>query len=566
MRLSADQRHMYAMNLSKNKDRPNARYRINLFGSIQVRSVNGKNLRCTSQKAIAILCYLALSDEEKVPKKRLRRLLWGQRFSEQSQFSLRQAVSTLRRSVFFDKKNVIGSDKTNIWLDRSAIWIDRIDSLTEKSQNTISPSHFLEEIEGISKEFDEWIAKTRTSLCKNTEVFIKPNLIDSAKEGVSIIVSEFEVFGSKGNEVRFGRVLQQEVANELSRARWIDVHVGLESQKNYVGYFLGGLILFGNGTNKITLQLLHSNNYQKIVWFKDFYFSDEIGIEFIEEISSKVVSEVDPEIHNLELRNAKTADNESRSFNGKLMIAVSRIYDFEEVNWRKAEKTFGEYHKLFPRNSRVNAYRSLHLITGLAQGWVLVNEENISLVNNLAETATTIDPKNSIALSIRGHIESFINHDFDKALGLFDIAHVYNPNCGISKIYRSLTHSYIGNVKTSAELLRDARQVLVYDPYWSFIDACESVRLFFANSFQSQCSLAQSVLCMRPTFTNIRKIKIMSHCMLEEPELALKEFDTLILHEKDFNWDNFFSNYPWYSLKFKHKVRERIDKVFEQST
>ena len=143
--------------------------RSNFFGSISLRAPDGIEFHCSSKRALAILAYLLLSGEEFVPRVRLQRLIWGQRYSENDQASLRRELYVLRMVFSSTKCAVFRSTRSAVGVNRAAFWVDGIDSPPSSTKGmTANAKKLLEELEGISVEFDNWIVGIRARIIPNT--------------------------------------------------------------------------------------------------------------------------------------------------------------------------------------------------------------------------------------------------------------------------------------------------------------------------------------------------------------------------------------------------------------
>jgi TolB-like protein/Tfp pilus assembly protein PilF len=86
--------------------------RLRLLGSPILTDTSGTPVTITSRKAMAVLCYLAASNQESVPRSKLAGLLWPDVTDEQARTSLRQTLSVLRRQ-FQETGDLIRSSGTD---------------------------------------------------------------------------------------------------------------------------------------------------------------------------------------------------------------------------------------------------------------------------------------------------------------------------------------------------------------------------------------------------------------------------------------------------------------------
>jgi tetratricopeptide (TPR) repeat protein len=243
-----------------------------------------------------------------------------------------------------------------------------------------------------------------------------------------------------------------------------------------------------------------------------------------------------------------------RSRNGSLLLAVSGIYSFEKGGWMAAGELISQALRENDYDARALSYKALHIITGAAQGWYDRRQEALADARYFSEKAVRTDRLNSIALSVRAHVMSFGSKDFESALSGFMAAEQANPACGITQAYKSLTLSYMHFTDESQRAIDKARDTLVYDPYWSFIDACEVVQKFFSGDFDSAVLLSDRVLAFRETFSNIVKIKVLSLSATGAVEDAIRTHRYLLTVEPSFSWVDHFNRYPFSDTTFREKI------------
>src|SRR5262245_23191783 len=99
------------------------RLRLNLLGGFEVRLDSGLPVTFRTQKAQALLAYLALPLGRAHLRDKLAALLWGAMRAEQARTSLRQALYELRRNL----GDAAGAPRTAGpagWLEATAVELD----------------------------------------------------------------------------------------------------------------------------------------------------------------------------------------------------------------------------------------------------------------------------------------------------------------------------------------------------------------------------------------------------------------------------------------------------------
>lgn len=135
---------------------------ITLTGFFAVTGPAGETLRPIGKKPAGLLAYLAYNHGREVTRDRLIGLFWADRGQKQAQSSLRQALYSVRAALgdFADQVIVASRDRISLIPQtcRLDLWTDdgKIVDFFE--------GQFLEDLDFLSPEFDDWLRETRGSI------------------------------------------------------------------------------------------------------------------------------------------------------------------------------------------------------------------------------------------------------------------------------------------------------------------------------------------------------------------------------------------------------------------
>jgi DNA-binding SARP family transcriptional activator/TolB-like protein/Tfp pilus assembly protein PilF len=143
--------------------------RIHLFGSMRATSYLGEDVLPRAVKARAILAYLCLCSDARAARTRMAYMLWDRVSAEQARTSFRRALSDLTAAMGPLAEELISTGQSSVRLNTNLCWIDALalvkspysDDTTRADLAVLCPGEFLEDLDGVSPSFGQWIAKER---------------------------------------------------------------------------------------------------------------------------------------------------------------------------------------------------------------------------------------------------------------------------------------------------------------------------------------------------------------------------------------------------------------------
>ena len=143
----------------------NVRATVRLWGDFRVVDSTGAPIEISNRKARACLALLACAADA-MSRDRLAAMLWGDRSDTQARANLRQLLYELK-PLTQASCAILGFDRHNVWLE-SGCELDTSALLRCESSDLAAmlPARgvaFLADLDGISEEFDEWLAPERAS-------------------------------------------------------------------------------------------------------------------------------------------------------------------------------------------------------------------------------------------------------------------------------------------------------------------------------------------------------------------------------------------------------------------
>jgi TolB-like protein len=153
---------------------------LKLIGPFGLFGGNGGRIEITSRKSRALIALLALSPGGSRGRNWIQAMLWGSRFREQAQASLRRELATLC-SVLEERGAGSLLERTTSWirLDLEAVDVDVLSlGLVPREQSASSDGAFLEDVAlSDCPEFQDWLQAQRSRVADLQRVSVQSEIM-----------------------------------------------------------------------------------------------------------------------------------------------------------------------------------------------------------------------------------------------------------------------------------------------------------------------------------------------------------------------------------------------------
>jgi DNA-binding SARP family transcriptional activator/Tfp pilus assembly protein PilF len=169
--------------------------RIHVLGSMRATTYLGADILPRGRKARAILGYLALTAGERAPRSRLASMLWDRAPDAQARSSFRQALHELSLAMGPLAGELISADRETVKLNCNLCWTDAIAILAPETTSASSSrselsalctGELLEELDGISGSFDQWLLGERTHFAQQLSDLLEAELNQLTRSKVDL--------------------------------------------------------------------------------------------------------------------------------------------------------------------------------------------------------------------------------------------------------------------------------------------------------------------------------------------------------------------------------------------
>lgn len=174
--------------------------RIHLLGSMRATTYLGDDILPRGKKARAILGYLSVTPGERVSRARLGAMLWDRAPDAQARSSFRQALHELSLAIAPLADELISADRETVKLNANLCWIDATAMLAPETASegssrselsALCTGELLEELDGISSSFDQWLLGERTRFSQQLSDLLEAELnqLTQSKAGLKQQIS-----------------------------------------------------------------------------------------------------------------------------------------------------------------------------------------------------------------------------------------------------------------------------------------------------------------------------------------------------------------------------------------
>ena len=304
---------------------------------------------------------------------------------------------------------------------------------------------------------------------------ITPGRLDPPQGRPSIAVLPFHVQGESETQTYFGDGVVEDIIGALASLREMFV-ISRNSTLRYrgtgadvrvvgrdvgVSYVLSGSVRRANDRLRVSAELSETAR-GTVVWASHFDGISEDLFALQDQIATRVVSTIAPQVREAELRRAFRKRPDNMEAYDCMLRGLAQRYHLNPEDFSEARTWLERAIILDPGYAAPYALLADWHSIRAGQGWSADPAADNAEVIRLATAALERDSFDATALALCGHVKSLLLHEFDEALALFDRAIAASPSSAIAWARSSPTYSYIGDGR---EAIRRAEQGLRLNPF-----------------------------------------------------------------------------------------------------
>jgi adenylate cyclase len=374
------------------------------------------------------------------------------------------------------------------------------------------PTVFIETFEAVSGSQDETFLAVAVS------------------ESLTQMLSSFNWLGIK-EDLRSGPVMQR-AGNITTRAIDGNGH-----------YLVGGRIIRAHGNLRLIARLSERPG-RRIIWSSGF--DVQVGGRFkrLDDLAAVLAARLDRQILAAEVAKVWQKPLDDLDADQYVTRAIPLMFQLSKESLRAAEQLLRAADEGRPRSSRTRAIRAFAALLSIGQQWANDPRVEVQNIDWLTRSAIECSPSDALALSLRGHVESFIFHRFDRALDYFDRAIRCNRSEPFCWAFSAVTLSYLGRTREAMGRLHRYRRLCPFDAYPFYFNTAFTLNYALAGEYDKAVQMGRRVLAENPNYFAAYRPLITSLARTGAVDEARVLLERLLANEPQFSIGWFRSKYP----------------------
>jgi DNA-binding SARP family transcriptional activator/TolB-like protein len=275
-------------------------------------------------------------------------------------------------------------------------------------------------------------------------------------------------------------------------------------------FLLDGTLQRSDQRVRINMRLLDMRAAGQVVWARRFDRDATDILALQDEIAAQTVAQLDPELLLREGRRVSARAITDPTAYELMLAAIPSIYLLDRSAFDQAGKMLACAVALDPNLASAHAWWAYWHQLQLGQGWAEDADVAVAKASELAERAIMLDPGDARALTLSGHVRSYLHKRPEEGKLLHERALAINPNLPMAWVFSGLAHAYLGQHEEAILRLRRARQLSPLDPHGFFFDMALAVPYMLRGEHTEAIALGRRAAEMNPVFSSTYKVLLVS--------------------------------------------------------
>ncbi len=539
-------------------DSPSLTVKLELHTTVMMRSESGPWFMPKAKRARALLALIALSEAGSISRHLAAATLWSNTERSVGMARLRDLLHDMRKDFDEAGVDILDLQGDAILFRRGAVLTDIKMVAPEAETGSDNWSQFLVAFENIDPALDRWLNQIRSERRRRD---VSSTCLDRVADTTtreedrpSILIAEFDGIG-KLAEADLARALTDEVGGALSRSRWFTtvtsntsgqrLSVGGEDLSKLADYALIGTVQCDAIQYRLLLKLIDLSN-GAIRFTSSFQQSRDSALLTQEQLAYSVAARVDVELLLAEIERQQRQPSSRRDSAYSLILqAIPGIYRLERDSFVRSGHLLEQAIIVNRESALAHSWLAYWHVFLVGQGWAKNASVSLAQAGNLADRAILLDPRDARAVTIAGHVKSFLGRRLDEGLTLHSLALQLNPGLALGWHLSGMTHAYAGRLDEAYRCISYCQRLAPNDPLGFFAEGALGIVHLLRHDHQSAVILGRRVTERHPNFTSAYKSYLAAIGHLGQKTEATRVLKRLLVLEPHFSLRRFHATAPY---------------------
>ncbi len=390
----------------------------------------------------------------------------------------------------------------------------------------------------------------------------------------TIAIIPFRYHGSShDSEVVIGEMLAASVIAGLSRSSHFNVISRLSTNKlrnvdwslrqiaDQLGtdYVMSGSYFCHKGHLKLLVELADCVS-SEVIWASELPCSVDALLREEDELTDELIYRTGDSIIAQEVKRARFEPLDSLTMHTKLVAGIYNMHSRVDSGFIKARTALKQILLSYPAHTTVNAQLAHWYVLQLNRkgGWNSGIEEKKAAAEHFLNRALEADPRNSLALTVSGLVETQLNRNPENGLDIYNRAEKYNPNEPLTYAYKAAVLSYKGRGHEAIKCANKALSLSPFDPQLNMFHTCAAAAYYSIDDYENAELHADRAFELNPQHTSNLRTLVAIQMDLGKTEKAQQSARKLLESDPMFTTSSYLSNSPNAAYQSGRQIADRL--------